>query len=274
MPEREQVVQSVKEVLPSPSSYANNMDPRSWSSAKLEKVLHLMRTHRPAGVQGFQQLPVALLDRTLGQVEEDCAHATPSARDTEFARKLMIAMSSSFANEAARRDMFWDMIREEFPTILFQRYTIDVMETDGSAHIHVSQGLALGINLVVKLDIGSGHGDLRLQNCSTAALYHCSGRRDLLRACCRCPTLLMELSGPNLSLSGFAFGKHFCCDQLSQTVSLLWQPKREVMISAPRLVFALRRAWPALQVRQRSTAIGAATSASKCNLALSNTSYC
>ncbi|CAL8462656.1 g2189 [Coccomyxa elongata] len=212
-------------------------------------VVGYMRTHRPARVERerFQQLPVALLNRTLGQVEEDCAFATPSASDTEFASKLMIAMSGSFANEAARREMFWYMIREEFPTILFERYRDEGLETDGSAQIPVRQGLALGINLEVKLDIGAGHGDPRLQNCAHAALYYCSGRRDLLRACSRCPTLLMELSGPNLSLSGFAFGQYFCCDQLSQTVSLLWQPKSEVMIGAPRLVFAMRRAWPALQ---------------------------
>lgn len=208
-----------------------------------------MRTHGPAQLdaQPFQQLPVALLDRTLGQVEEDCAFATPSAQDTDFAQKLSFAMSDSFADEAARMTKFWDMASHEFG-MHFIRIRYDTSETDGSATISAGQVLALGANLEVKLDMGTGGGDPRLQNCCYATLYSCDDRQKLLRALCRCPTLLIELAGPNLSLSGFAFGQHPCCDQLSQTVSLLWQPKSELMVGAPRVVYAMRRAWPALQV--------------------------
>ena len=168
-----------------------------------------MRTHRPAQLdaQPFQQLPVALSDRTLGQVEEDCAFATPSAQDTDFAQKLSFAMSDSFADEAARMTKFWDMASREFG-MHFIRIRYDTSETDGSATISAGQVLALGANLEVKLDMGTGGGDPRLQNCCYATLYSCDDRQKLLRALCRCPTLLIELAGPNLSLSGFAFGQH------------------------------------------------------------------
>lgn len=220
-----------------------------------------MRTHRPAQVEteAFQQLPVALLDRTLGQVEEDCAFATPGAEDTDFARRLMLAMSGSFVNEEARMHKFWAMLSSEFGMHL-ERY--GDAESDGCATTPVRHGLALGAVLEVKLNIGTGGGDPRLQNCCYAALHSCGDRRSRLRAVCRCPTLLMELSGPNLSLSGFAIGQHPCCDQLSQTVSLLWQPKSELMIGAPRVVHAMRRAWPALQVRYQQTRVNAADPAS------------
>ncbi len=102
--------------------------------------------------------------------------------------------------------------------------------------------------------MGEGHGDPRLQNCCYAALHSCDDHQKQLRALCRCPILLLELSGPNLSLSGFAYGQHPCCDQLSHTVFLLWQPKSELMSGAPRLVHAIRRAWPALQVQFQTTA--------------------
>ncbi len=57
---------------------------------------------------------MALLDSILGQVEEDCAAATPSAQDTDFARELMFAMSDSFRDEEARRNKFWGIARTEF----------------------------------------------------------------------------------------------------------------------------------------------------------------
>lgn len=68
-----------KEKLPSPSSFADNTDEHCWASAKLRGLLPIMRTHRPAKVEGerFQPLPVALLDRTLGQVKGDCVFGHP-----------------------------------------------------------------------------------------------------------------------------------------------------------------------------------------------------
>lgn len=250
MSDREHAAKTLAKKLPSPLSYSKN---GGWSDRKLADLLPLMRTHRPAQLQAepFQQLPVALFDGTLGQVEEDCAFAAPSAHDTDFAQELMFAMSDSFSNEAARTAKFCDMVSAEFGMHFIRIKS----ETDGSAMISAGQVLALGANLKVKLDIGTGGGDPRLQNCCYATLYSCDDRQRLLRALCRCPTLLMELSGPNLSLSSFAFGQHPCCDQLSHTVSLLWQPKSELMVGAPRVVHAMRRAWPALQVRYQINAV-------------------
>ena len=220
----------------------------------------LLLTHRPApsDPQPFQQLPVALLDKVLGQVEEDCAFAAPSAEDTDFAQELSFAMSASFADEEARMRKFWEMASDEFgmhfDRLLFNGARAGAV-TDGSVKIDAGQISALAANLEVKLDLGQGGGDPRLQNCCYAAKYSCHARQKHLRALCRCPTLLIELTGPNISLSGFAYGQHACCDQLSQTVSLLWQPKSELMIGAPRVVHAMRRAWPALKVRNQITTV-------------------
>ena len=188
------------------------------------------------------------MDRTLGQVEEDCAYGAPEAQDTEAAQALIFMMSDSFVSEEDRRDAFSYWASEKFK-LYFARHSTDKMETDGSAFIHIRHGVVIGANMEVRQDMGQGGGDPRLKNCVCAALHYSDAHRKPLRDMCRCPVLLMELAGPNLSLSGFTFGEHACSDQLSQTVSLLWQPNSELMIGAARVAYAIRRAWPALQVQ-------------------------
>ncbi|BDA45559.1 hypothetical protein COCOBI_07-3460 [Coccomyxa sp. Obi] len=244
--ERDEAAKTLAKKLPAASSYAKQS---VWSDPEYKKLLILMRTHRPSkpGADELQQLPVALLDKTLGQVEEDCAYATPSAEDVDFAQELMHVMSGAFPNEQARMWRLWQMMKRKF-SVTFAPLKVANGETDGSLVVSLDEGLGLYASMEVKQDIGAGDGgDPRLQNCCYATQHYSSELHSDLRWLSRCPTLLLELSGPNLSLSGFAFGKHACCDQLSQTVSLLWQPKSELMLGAPRLVYALRHALPALQ---------------------------
>jgi hypothetical protein len=179
--DREQAAQTLAGKLPSPSSYAKN---GGWSDRKLARLLALMRTHRPAQLdaQPFQQLPVALSDRTLGQVEEDCAFATPSAQDTDFAQKLSFAISDSFADEAARMTKFWDMASREFG-MHFIRIRYDTSETDGSATISAGQVLALGANLESRSIWAQVAG---IPGCKTAAMPHCTAVMTARSFCVPC----------------------------------------------------------------------------------------
>ncbi|BDA51127.1 hypothetical protein COCOBI_18-0020 [Coccomyxa sp. Obi] len=249
--EREQTAQFLIENIPPPSQFAQNNKGLvySWSNRKMMKVLQKMRAHRPARLEGdgdILPLPVTLLDKILGQVEEDCAYGTPEAEDTEAAQELILSMSDSLGSEQDRMNAFWSWAADTFGVHLAQHKT-ERMETDGSALLDTSLGLVIYANLEVKQEIGAGGGDPRIHNCSYATLHFCHASSKDLRALCRCPVLLMELAGPNLSLSGFAFGQHACSDQLSQSVCLLWQPNSELMIGVARVVYAIRRAWPALK---------------------------
>jgi hypothetical protein len=155
-------------------------------------------------------------------------------------------MSGKFKNESERRERFLDLLREEFGMPL-QRSKICDSETDGSAMIAVWGANAMAVNVQVKLEVGSRGGDPRVQNATYAALQ-ASDTYKFLSRFSYCPTLPIELAGPNMALSGFAFGQYASCDQLSQMVTLLRQPKSEIAIGAPRVIFATRKAWSALQV--------------------------
>jgi hypothetical protein len=208
-----------------------------------------LRTHRPATLpdEKFTQLPVGLLSPILAQVEEDCAYGQPAAADSDFAARLGEAMSDEFRLESDRRERFLDLLRKEFSMPLQRTKVGGDNETDGSSIIPVWGAYAMAVNTEVKLEVGSGGGDPRIQNATYAALQ-ASDMYEILGRFSYCPTLLIELAGPNMALSGFAFGQYASCDQLSQMVSLLRQPKSEIAIGAPRVIFALRRAWSALQV--------------------------
>ena len=103
------------------------------------------------------------------------------------------------------------------------------------------------LNLEVKNEIGGGGGGgaIHVQNAAYAAAH--AFQSTLARDKSVCPTLLIELAGPNMSLSGAVFTTQAICDQLSPMVSLLWQPHSRLMMQAARCFAAIRRALPSLR---------------------------
>lgn len=72
------------------------------------------------------------------------------------------------------------------------------------------------MNLEAKNEIGSGGGCCHLQNAAYALLYVRQSKLEKLRNVSRCPTILIELAGPNLSFSAFAYtNKRLVWDQLT-----------------------------------------------------------
>ena len=114
-------------------------------------------------------------------------------------------------------------------------------ESDGS-FLHLG---GLLVNIEVKNEIGSGGGAVHVQNAAYAAAH--AFQADKVMRISLCPTLLVELAGPNMSLSGAVFTTIATCDQLSPMVSLLWQPHSRLMLQAARCFAAIRKALPSLR---------------------------
>jgi hypothetical protein len=198
-----------------------------------------MLHHRPASALGA---PVALMDPILAQVAEDCEKAVPIAADCRFAAKVAVHMSEGYRDENSRVDAIHGLLRDEYGQV-FHRVTIERGVTDGSL-LHRSG--ALLANLEVRNETGTGGGAIHVQNAAYAASNAVAPKSITVREKSVCPTLLIELAGPNMSLSGAVFGKQAMCDPLSPMVSLLWLPHSPLMLQAARCFAALRRALPVL----------------------------
>ena len=196
--------------------------------------------HRFAQDDDKQPTPVVLLDPILAQVSYDCEYGTPSDADCSFAALVALTMSTAFANEELRMRLFWQLLGKEF-NVAFQCAKYGKAETDGS-FLHLG---GLLVNIEVKNEIGFGGGAIHVQNAAYAAAH--AFQADKVRRISVCPTLLIELAGPNISLSGAVFTTIATCDQLSPMMSLLWQPHSRLMLQAARCFAAIRTALPSLR---------------------------
>lgn len=238
--EREEVAKRAKNKLPSPSSYGKPTGEGGWTDRRLQVLQECMCFHRFAHDADKQPTPVVLLDPILAQVSYDCEYGTPSDADCKFAALVALTMSAAYDNEELRMRKFWELLGKEFD-VTFVSAKYDSAVTDGSV-LHLG---GLLVNIQVKNEIGSGGGAIHVQNAAYAAAH--AFQADRVRRISVCPTLLVELAGPNMSLSGAVFTTIATCDQLSPMISLLWQPHSRLMLQAARCFAAIRKALPSLR---------------------------
>lgn len=238
--DREEIAALINKKLPTASSYSK-ASAGGWADSRYKTLQPYMNFHRQHTLQDQRTIPVALLDPILAQVAEDCASAAPTEGDCNFTARVASTMSENFTTEGERMDKFWELLEHE-NGVKFQRIEFGDAKTDGSL-THPKGGLM--VNIKVKNEVGSGGGAIHVQNAVYAAKY-AAGQAGVLRQCSTCPTLLIELAGPNMSLSGAVFSNVVVCDQLTPMVSLLWQPHSPLMLQAARCFAALRMALPRL----------------------------
>ena len=240
--DREGIASVTRQHMPSASKYA--MPKGGWSNSKYKAVAKHMTFHRlPDELQtGGPSTPVAVLDPTLGQLAHDCLHGDPTQQDCQFTARVAVAISQVFADENERMTTFWELMTSEFGAS-FARIKLSGAETDGSV-LHWKGGLVT--NVEVKNEIGTGGGSIHIENAAYAANYATDDANKSVREVSVCPTILIELAGPNMSLSGAVFSDVIACDQLSPMVSLLWQPDSDLMLQAAKCFAAFRNALPKL----------------------------
>ena len=250
MAPREQAAKVLRD-LPCPSSYSQPNTFDSWSGPR--GFSSLLRCHRiPSGAQlpfpvpldeHLAAIPVTLLDPILAQLAEDCEHMSPSSADCSFTERVAESMSRAYDFEENRLAAVWNLFKDEFRCSLVRKHIGNGIMTDGS-YIRCN-GLVL--NLEIKNEIGTGGGSPHIQNACVSGSHASSVESKSIRDISVCPTLLVEMAGPNMSLSGSVFSACAICDQLTPMVPLLWLPHSPMMLQAARCFGALRRALRSLE---------------------------
>ena len=238
--DREEIAALINKKLPTASSYSK-ATAGGWADNRYKTLQPYVNFHRQHTPQDQRTIPVALLDPILAQIAEDCASAAPTQGDCIFTTRVASAMSENFNTKGERTDKFWELLEHE-NSMKLQRIEFGDAKTDGSL-THPKGGLM--VNIEVKNEVGSGGGAIHVQNAVYAAKY-AAGQAGVLRQFSTCPTLLIELAGPNMSLSGAVFSNVVVCAQLTPMVSLLWQPHSPLMLQAARCFAAVRMALPRL----------------------------
>ena len=210
--DREEVAAFINKKLPTASSYSKSAA-GGWADSRYKALQPCMNFHRQHLLQDQRTTPVALLDPILAQVAEDCEVAAPTEGDCSFTAQVASAMSRNFTTEGDRKDKFRELLERE-NKVKFQRIHFGDAQTDGSL-THPKGGLM--VNIKVKNEVGSGGGAIHVQNAAYAAKY--DAEAGILRQFSVCPTLLIELAGPNMSLSGAVFSNVVVCEQLPPKLS-------------------------------------------------------
>ncbi|KAL0047747.1 hypothetical protein WJX82_010836 [Trebouxia sp. C0006] len=177
---------------------------------------------KPSGEGGWTHPKLRELQQYM------CFHRSPHDIDTQTTPVVLLD------------PILAQLLEDEF-NVTFQRAKYHKAETGGS-FIHLGGML---VNIEVKNEIGSGGGAIHVQNAAYAAAHAFQAKK--VRGKSVCPTLLIELAGPNMSLSGAVYTDMALCGQLSPMVSLLWQPHSRLMVQAARCFAAIRNALPSLR---------------------------
>ena len=171
------------------------------------------------------------------QFVDDCNGIKPSKSDFYSAKKLCDKMSDYFSSEKKREDAFADAIKEFFK--------VDVVQSTTSKSV---ADIVIGPNsciiIEVKNESGQGGGS---DSHSQVIAYYVQTLEERKPAQCPAPAYLIELVGPQLTISGAVFGRYVFVDKLIDPVELVPQHNEEAIIKIARIFKALKEAYGEIQ---------------------------
>ena len=158
------------------------------------------------------------------QFVDDCLNIELSKEDLDFAQTVCAEMSQYFGDEKKRENAFADAIKEFFK--------VDVV-----ADIVI--GPKSCVIMEVKNESGQGGGS---DSHSQAIGYYVQSLEEKKQDKCPAPAYLIELVGPQLTISGAVYGRYVFVDRLVDPVWLVPHQREEAMIRIARIFKALKEA--------------------------------
>ena len=166
------------------------------------------------------------------QFVNDCHNNKLSTEDLDFAESVCSDMSKYFSNEKDRENAFADAIEKYFE--------VDVVQSEPSKPV---PDIAIGSNWCVIIEVKNESG-LGGQSDSHSQIigYYVQSLEEKKPGQCPAPAYLIELVGPQLTISGAVYGRYVFVDKLIDPVWLVPQHNEEAIIRIARIFKALKEA--------------------------------
>jgi len=208
---------------------------RSFKQSSHEPIF---LNHRPLSSSG---IPTELLHPIFGEFLDLCQNAEPTVEDFCFVNVLSESMSKYYDKETERaqkfRDCFKDYFHINFPCIEFD----DGSRTDGTWFPNPNDNF-IGMNAEVKKEPGTG-GNPHIQNIAYYKQYLLQNQDRAEKF--RLPCFLIQVNGPELSISTAIYGNKITVDPYHYTLSLACPRSR--FEDFARIFCALKKAIVLLQ---------------------------
>lgn len=182
---------------------------------------------------------VAVMCPVFGEVGRLLDEGQPEGRDFGLAARICAEMSNAFETESQRAAAVRPLLRELFVGVGVDFDVLEVAAKKGTSDGTARLGDSMVANVEFKNEKGAGGADAYMEN--TSYYLHFWAARDGPAKHC-CPSLLIELVGQEIGISGAAWCAGFPCVQpLSDNVPfLLTKFDTRLMLRQARLVMALR----------------------------------
>ena len=167
---------------------------------------------------------------------DNCHKIELSTEDFAFAKKVCDKMSKYFSEEKGRENAFANVIMECFE--------IDDNDVDLSERFQSVPDIAINpdscVMIEVKNESGQGGGS---DSHSQAIGYYVQSLEKRKQDKCPAPAYLIELVGPQLTISGAVYGRYVFVDKLIDPVELVPQHNEKAIIKIARIFRALKEAY-------------------------------
>ena len=166
------------------------------------------------------------------QFVNDCHNIKLSTEDLDFAESVCSDMSKYFPKEKDRENAFADAITKYFEVEVVQ-------SKPGQSEPDIVIGPKSCVIMEVKNESGQGGGS---DSHSQVIAYYVQSLEKRNPGQCPAPAYLIELVGPQLTISGAVYGRYVFVDKLIDPVWLVPQHNEDAIFKIARIFRALHEA--------------------------------
>jgi hypothetical protein len=188
--------------------------------------------------------PLALVHPSFGSFQDDFLHGEIGDEDIQAANSLCASMSQFCPSETERSKQLDLALNGYLGGVVWSKKGVGRSSSDGS--IMVRGDLLSGVK-EIKKELCSNGSDPNIQACLYHGTWWADQGRDSVRGISPCPSFLLVVAGPYISVTGGAFiGEDAVYEPFTPLIPLNLRPTSTMIMSVARLLRALKNGISAL----------------------------